>query len=137
MPRAACASARKALTVQPRRTFPRTARLTKPVEYRRVFEESIRSSDSAFTVLARRRSGPEVSGPRLGLAISRKCARHATTRNRIKRVVRESFRHMRDRLPGVDIIVLCRPAATSLSNAELATALDRHWQRIMRQCANS
>lgn len=88
-------------------------------------------------MLARRRAAPGMPGARLGLAISRKCARHATARNRIKRLVRESFRQVREALPAVDIVVMCRPAATGLTGAEINAALERHWQRIVQLCANS
>lgn len=64
------------------------------------------------------------------MAISKKCARRNVDRNRIKRVIRESFRRHRARLPGNDYVVLCRPAACALSNAALFEALERHWIRL-------
>ena len=44
--------------------------------------------------------------PRLGLVISRKAAGAAVARNRIKRLVRESFRHTQTQLGGFDIVVI-------------------------------
>ncbi|MEJ2612493.1 MAG: ribonuclease P protein component, partial [Candidatus Thiodiazotropha sp.] len=47
--------------------FPRSCRLLKPDEYRRVFNRGKRSSDRLFLVLAI----PNVNGsPRLGLAVA-------------------------------------------------------------------
>ncbi len=72
------------------------------------------------------------SGPRLGLAIAKRCAPHAVARNRIKRVIRESFRHVRDDLKPMDLVVLCRRAAVEADNATLYDSLARHWKRFHR-----
>ena len=73
--------------------------------------------------------------PRLGLAISRKVAKTAVARNRIKRIVRESFRTHRGRLDALDIVVLARPGLAERSNKELATALKTLWTRLNKTCA--
>jgi len=79
-----------------------------------------------FTVLYRPNNGDEA---RLGLAIGKKHCKHATGRNRLKRLVRESFRQHRDQLAGLDIVVLNQPAATTASNASLLASLAAHWKR--------
>jgi len=79
-----------------------------------------------FTVLFRP-NGKDV--PRLGLAISKKHCRLASGRNRLKRIVRESFRQHQESLGGVDIVVLNQPAAQSADNQQLFASLERHWQR--------
>jgi ribonuclease P protein component len=42
---------------------------------------------------------------RLGLIVGKKSVARASSRNRIKRVVRERFRQAQDRLPAVDLVV--------------------------------
>jgi ribonuclease P protein component len=81
-------------------------------------------------------SGP---GPyaRLGLAVSRKVSKSAVERNRIKRLVRESFRKHSPRLPALDIVVIARPAAARCDNAELALSIEALLQRTVRICAAS
>lgn len=64
------------------------------------------------------------------MAIARKKVRRAVDRNRIKRIVRESFRHRRQQLHGLDVVVLARPDAATASNADLSKALDGLWLRI-------
>lgn len=112
----------------------RQARLLKPRDFRRVFERAQRSSDALFTVLARA-SG--LSGARLGLAISRKAARRAVDRNRIKRQARESFRRRRLELDGIDFVVMAKGGAVSVSNLELRKSLERHWRRLTSRCESS
>ncbi len=107
--------------------FPRQARLLNGAQFRRVFEQAERSADRFFTVLGR----PNAQGQaRLGLAISKKVDKRAVGRNRIKRLVRESFRQHRHRLPGVDLVVMARPAASQADNGTLLKALERHWRKF-------
>lgn len=79
-----------------------------------------------FTVLYRDNG---IRAPRLGLAVSKKNCRQAVGRNRIKRIVRESFRLNQNRLPGIDIVVLSQPGTHKANNNELFTSLAAHWKR--------
>jgi ribonuclease P protein component len=79
-----------------------------------------------FTVLYKRNGEQDA---RLGLAISKKHCRGAVGRNRLKRLIRESFRMNRGDLRGLDIIVLNQAAATRASNKALFDSLNEHWQR--------
>ena len=100
--------------------------------YGRVFKKATRSRDKWFTVLCRNNDGGEA---RLGLAISKKNCRTATGRNRIKRVVRESFRQHKDELAGFDVVVLNQPGARSANNRQLFASLDGHWQECNKPSA--
>lgn len=115
---------------------PRAARLLKPAEFKEVFRKSETSADALFRILWRAGGRGE---SRLGMAVSRKVERRAVGRNRIKRIVRESFRHWRaaTSAPACDIVVLPRPAAAEAANAELRRSLERHWQRIGRAAAGA
>ena len=75
--------------------------------------------------------------PRLGLAISRKVAPTAVARNRIKRVIRESYRHWQARLDAVDIVVLGRAGVAGHSKQALRLALDTLWMELNKKCAGS
>lgn len=116
--------------------FRRAAKLVKPAEFKEVFRKSEASTDALFRILWR--IGGH-SGSRLGMAVSRKVERRAVGRNRIKRIVRESFRHWRaaTSAPPCDIVVLPRQAAAEAGNAELRRSLERHWQRIGRAAAQT
>jgi len=109
--------------------FRRDNRLLEAAAFGRVFEKASRSRDKLFTVLARQ---GDKDRARLGLAISKKHCRHATARNRIKRLVRESFRQQQDMLAGLDIVVINQPAAAKASNEEVFESLDEHWRRCCK-----
>ena len=74
----------------------------------------------------------ELGHPRLGLVVSKKNARRALDRNRIKRLVRESFRHISAALPAVDVLVLPRKHTKDAGNEEIFASLERQWRRLGR-----
>ncbi len=112
--------------------FPREHRLTVKRAFDQVFKEGVRSRDAHFTVLARPNDSDVA---RLGLAVSRKTARHATVRNRIKRHVRESFRLAHRHLPAADFVVIAKAPSASLEAQAMRDSLTRHWHRLTRKCA--
>jgi ribonuclease P protein component len=115
--------------------FPRRVRLTEPADYQRVFKgRCYRLNNSWMTVLA---VPNQLQHPRLGLAISRKVARNAVARNRIKRVTRESFRHWQTRLDSLDIVVLGRAGVAAQPGKVLDTALENLWIKLIEKCAGS
>jgi ribonuclease P protein component len=91
-----------------------------------VFKKATRSRDKFFTVLCRDNKDEL---PRLGLAISKKHCRKATARNRIKRVIRESFRQHQQELSGLDVVVINQPAAGMANAITMNESLERHWQK--------
>ncbi len=105
--------------------FSEDSRLPDAASFDRVFEKATRSRDKWFTVLCRR-NGFAVA--RLGLAISKKRCNKASDRNRLKRIIRESFRLRQAKLGGLDIVVMSKTAATDASNSTLADSLAIHWQ---------
>ena len=117
-------------TAQADARYPRVHRLLKPSEFRYVFDSAVRSGDRAFTLLVR---STDQGYPRLGMAIARKKTRTAVGRNRIKRLIRESFRQRRGDLPSIDIVVLLRDGAVHQDNVALRSELDSHWARLIKR----
>ena len=87
-----------------------------------------------MTVLA---TPNQLQHPRLGLAISRKVARTAVARNRIKRVIRESYRHLQTSLDALDIVILGRVGVAAQSKKTLNESLEKLWIELNDKCAGS
>lgn len=96
-------------------------------QFNLVFEKGGRKADACFVIVA---ANNDLDYPRLGLAISRRQARRAVDRNRLKRIVRESFRRHAARLPPVDVVVMARTGVAERPNAALASSLEAHWRRL-------
>ena len=110
-------------------TFPRAKRLRLATEFKQVFSRASRVGESGITVLYCRNA---IAFPRLGFAVSKKQIPTAVQRNRIKRIVKESFR--RQTLPAVDIVVMAYKTPTALTNSELRQKIQGIWAKINKQC---
>jgi ribonuclease P protein component len=110
--------------------FRRHNRLLNAAAFGRVFENANRSRDKWFTVLSCHNGGHDA---RLGLAISKKHCRKSTSRNTIKRIVRESFRQHQAGLGGLDVVVINQPAASTATRQQLFDSLAGHWRRCSRK----
>lgn len=114
-------------------TFPRELRLLAPSQFRAVFEQPVRASTPQITLLARSNNA---NVPRLGLTVAKKHLKRAHERNRIKRIVRESFRLKQHDLPCWDFVFIAKGGIGKLDNATLFATLDKLWQRHIRQSQN-
>jgi ribonuclease P protein component len=66
---------------------------------------------------------------RLGLAIAKKVISKAHDRNRIKRLLRESFRTRND-IKAIDIIFLARSGLAKVENSVLSNNLSHAWNKL-------
>jgi ribonuclease P protein component len=96
-------------------------------DFDKVFQGGERSGDRFFTVLFHANN---LNRPRLGFAISKQKVRLAVGRNRLRRLVRESFRERAAALPSVDLVVLARDSTSIAANREIVASLELHWARI-------
>jgi ribonuclease P protein component len=115
-------------------SFTRQQRLCKPSEFKRVFDQPCKAADGYFIVLAKTNQLPHA---RLGLAIAKKRVKRAVARNRLKRLVRESFRHHPELLEGLDCVVLVKDNIEQIDNPRLFHSLSRLWQLISKRCKKS
>jgi ribonuclease P protein component len=74
--------------------------------------------------------GNETGEARLGMAVGLRAAGNAVRRNRIRRLIRESFRMHRQQLPAVDILVTARAPAAAATNRAVFDSLAEHWRAI-------
>lgn len=86
--------------------FEKKHRLLVPADFQAVFNQPIKKVHSEH-LLAFVATGAG-STARLGLAITKKKLKRAVDRNRIKRLIRESFRHNYADINLVDIVVIVK-----------------------------
>ncbi len=115
-------------------SFPKSHRLLRPADYGKVFNNvELKVPHRNFLVLAT----PNTLGhARIGLIFSRKNLKLAVQRNRIKRHIRESFRHQTD-LPALDIVVLGRQGLAALGNPAIRASVDDLWRRLRKKHAQT
>ena len=96
-------------------SFPPASRVRKRFEFQRAQSDGNRVHGKAFVWLIFRRPSSsvekpsEVHGPRLGITVSKRVCAKASDRNRIKRLLRETFRRHRALFPiDCDIIAIAK-----------------------------
>ncbi len=70
---------------------------------------------------------------RLGLVVGKKNVKLAVQRNRVKRLIRESFRSRQQALAGLDIIVLARAGLGDQDNAMIRQSIDTLWSDLVQR----
>ncbi len=109
--------------------FPKGKRLLTRFDYDRVFKRSKKIHNTHFILLVHYTThSEEKQQHRLGLIVSKKVDKTAVGRNRIKRLVRESFRIRTELLPA-DYVLIAKPLCQHSNNAEILTSLDNLWQQ--------
>jgi ribonuclease P protein component len=118
-------------------TFPRAMRLSGKLSFERAYELGVKQTRGPLKVFG---VANEVGHARLGLSVSRRVGT-APRRNRIKRLLRESFRLMPlSRAVGYDLVIVVRPheplalSAYQKLMGELLIAVQAQWnKRLSRQ----
>jgi ribonuclease P protein component len=100
----------------------RGGRLSRSAEFERVYRQGRSTANRHLVLYAFPNAAAE--RPRLGLSVSRKVG-GAVERNRVKRLLRESFAQAESGLaPGNDLVVVARPSAGELAEREGLAGID-------------
>ncbi|MCG8687051.1 MAG: ribonuclease P protein component [Desulfobacterales bacterium] len=108
-------------------SLPKDARLRKRAEFLKLSKQGKKIRTGYF--IAAVSEGTEKNN-RIGITVSKKVG-NAVARNRIKRLIREYFRHQKDSVPGTkDISIIARKGLTTLSNRQINEKLDKLFKKI-------
>lgn len=108
-------------------TFNKTQRLLNAADFGQVFDNNrVKVANPSLLILAMPTHGNQ---SRLGIVVAKKNIATAVQRNRLKRVVRETFRQRQFKVP-LDIVFLARKGAAGLCSKKLTQLLNKSWDRL-------
>lgn len=108
-------------------SFSRNQRVITRAEFKSIFDSSKKIAQRNLVLLFKPNAKPHA---RLGVVVGKRTAKSAVLRNRIKRVIRESFRSNQDRLKRVDIIIIARKPCETLNKDILRKGIDKLWEKL-------
>jgi len=107
-------------------TFPKSVRLRKRADFVRLSGSVDKFVVKGFLVVWQIN---DLMQPRLGVTVSKKVG-CAVTRNRVKRYIREAFRHNRLLLPSVDMNVIARRDSAVMDFRSVLQELEKAFRQI-------
>ncbi|NNC99744.1 MAG: ribonuclease P protein component [Gammaproteobacteria bacterium] len=106
----------------------KTQRLRKPEDYRRVYQSNQWGGSAHHTfnvnVSASRRS--------LGVTVSKRVAKSAVVRNRIRRQIKEFYRARQFQLIGAELVITAKPSCAPASDDQRRESLELLWDKLLR-----
>jgi ribonuclease P protein component len=113
--------------------FPKSHKLATKADYKLTLDQPYKISQKHLLILFKSNQSTHA---RLGLMVGKRVANLAVTRNRIKRVIRESFRMKQEKLRGLDIVVIARHQCDKLKKVELREGIEKLWEKLIIQYRN-
>ncbi len=115
--------------------FGRSRRLVTKLGFKTVFDDATYKISHRNLLILARKNG--LNRPRLGMVIAKKNIKFAVDRNRVKRVVRETFRLNQQVVEELDIVFLARRGLDKLDSSAQNKVLIDSWRKLSRQVAQS
>ena len=111
-------------------SFPRNYRLVSQSEFKSLFNQSEKVSQRYLLALYKPN---QKTHARIGIVVGKRVANSAVVRNKIRRIVRESFRAHQVSLTGLDIVVIARQQCDSQDKIQLREGINKLWQKLITQ----
>jgi ribonuclease P protein component len=113
--------------------FTKEQRLLKAADYAAVFEATdFKVSSPTLLILAKAARGTQA---RAGLVVSKKNAGCAVSRNRLKRLLRETFRKRAAAFVALDMVFMARPGLSHMANPAIIALADTLLDEVARKAA--
>ncbi len=113
--------------------FGRQNRILTGGHYKAVFDNRLRFHSRFFSFHLMRNNEPH---SRVGIAVSKKVSKLAVERNRIKRQIRDSFRHYLETESMTDMhtdfVVVAKTGASEAENKIIRADLDENWAKSLK-----
>ncbi len=112
--------------------FKRTSRLLNRPSFQAVFQAKKKRFGGCFVLYSQQN---QLNYPRIGIILSKKQVRLACDRNRVRRIIRESFRHHRINLPNSDFVLVGLHRMQQLTSQEIVQCIEKQWQYFQQPYA--
>ena len=113
-------------------SFPKASRLLDAAAYSAVFDQThFKVSCRYFLILAR---FSRETNTKLGLIVAKKHIPSAVQRNRVKRLIRTSFRTLDPFPRHLDLVVLARKGSDKIQNRQAFYLLNILWSDVALKC---
>ena len=110
--------------------FNKASRLLGPSQYSMVFKKTdFKLSTTAILILVSKSILP----PRLGVVIAKKNVKSAVQRNRLKRIIRESFRLRQEEFGTIDLAVIARQGLDKMNNQEVLIQINKLFDELINK----
>jgi len=115
--------------------LPASQRLKKPAQFQSVYKSKQWGGSKHFTFNALGKSSlsdVNQTAPVIGVTVSKKVSKKAVDRNRIKREIREFFRHHQTDLNDADVVITAKPSCNKVSAQERNESLNELWIKVVK-----
>ena len=104
--------------------------MAEKLNFDRILSSSTVSEDKYFAIFYAPNKAPR---SRVGVSTAKRIVNKATKRNKLKRLIKNSFLGGLKRKEGVDVIVRVKHQASRVADDKiLLQSLTNHWQKIMK-----
>ena len=108
--------------------FSKASRLLGPSQYSTVFKKADFKLSTATILMLISKS---VQSPRLGIVVAKKNAKSAVQRNRLKRIIRESFRLRQEEFGTIDMVILARQGLDKMNNEDVLIQINKLFDELI------